>query len=113
MAVDDEMEETLEAHSDAIPEQGYGSNRATFETILTDGYARALELEAERARLARELALRGDARTVPPVLAALNERVRSLRNRLDEANRRLRSSGQHQLDGRAVARRGFDDELGT
>jgi hypothetical protein len=90
MAADDGMEETLELLLTAAPEAGFRSNRAAFEAILTDGYARALELEAERARLARELALRGEARTGHPVLAALSERVRSLRNRLDEANHRLR-----------------------
>jgi hypothetical protein len=73
--------------------------RVVVEEVLTAGYAEALELEAERLRVAMTLErassgpaeARGDAEVarLRADLRRLTERVVELRDRLDEASRQF------------------------
>ena len=63
------------------------TRRPDIEALLTDGYARVLELEAERRRLMAE-SDRADA------VDDITRQLVSLRDRLDEANRRFGGSRQ-------------------
>src|SRR6266516_2623702 len=87
-----EVDEALDALLVAPPGDGDGVLPAEVESVLTAGYARALELEAERLRLVAE------RRPVAQV-EDVSERLASLRDRLDEAKRRYDGSGKHDLDG--------------
>ncbi|HEY7196206.1 MAG TPA: hypothetical protein VH306_03390 [Gaiellaceae bacterium] len=80
--------ERIRAHLDAGPEAS--SELADLEHTLTDGYARALELEAERTRVEREIGELA-SRIEDPLhlddLRALSER----RTQTDEELERLRA----------------------
>jgi hypothetical protein len=107
------MEAALDSLLATAPAHDGCGTREAFEAILTAGYARALELEAERARLARELAIGGESRPAHPRLTALTERVGRLRQKLDEANRRMRASREQHLDRRPRTRSGPDEEFAS
>jgi hypothetical protein len=104
MPVHEEIAELLD-----LPQTGAGApTRARVEDTLTDGYARALALEAERSRLERSLgdvareARNGDASEVASRIAALSERLtsangeltrlRALLERLHDRARSLRAT---------------------
>jgi hypothetical protein len=117
---DDRLEQALDALLVSPAGAERPTDRTTIETVLTEGYARALELEAERARVARELCetalTAGDdghprVRRLRTMLAGLSERLTALRARLDEANRRHHASRKQHLDGRPGARGGADQEI--
>jgi hypothetical protein len=92
----------------AAPAGNPASEPAALEAVLTEGYARALELEAERHAAIEELeltslsALGGSsspkAHRLRSAVSAINERLAVLRRRLDEANRRHRGSREEHLD---------------
>jgi hypothetical protein len=77
MAEQERIEDAVDALLAAPPDARVAGDRAAIESVLTEGYAKALELEAERLRAA-------DVRTI----ASLGERVRSLRSRLEALGRR-------------------------
>jgi hypothetical protein len=107
----------------AAPAGDAGAKRAAVEAVLTAGYARALELEAEQLALEQKLKTAvllspgGPAshstRRLRSVVSAVTERVALLRRRLDEANRRHGGSRQEHLDGGPVAERGADQQLSS
>jgi hypothetical protein len=72
--------------------------RAVVEHLLTAGYAEILDLEAERLRVVRRLSSVAEGAASPGSvevaalhgeLARVTERVRDLRDRLAEVNRRF------------------------
>lgn len=67
------VQQQIEALLDAPAKGAEAPTLAYLEDKLTEGYAEALELEAERLRLERRL---GDLRTT---LDALSQRARALR----------------------------------
>jgi hypothetical protein len=103
----DPLDEALDALL-AAPAGGPAEKRAAIEAVLTEGYARALELEAARLALVDELqaaslssqggASSPKARRLRTVVSAVTERLVVLRRRLDEANRRHRGSWEQHLD---------------
>jgi hypothetical protein len=97
----DPLDSALEALLSTL--EGDAGGSADVEQVLTAGYGRALELEAERARIAVELQTTSPARAhrLRALLSSVTERLVSLRTRLDEANRRHRASRKQHLDGRA------------
>jgi hypothetical protein len=105
---DDPLDEALDALLRSPPGPERATHEAAVEAALTEGYARALELEAERARIAQELhatSLTADdpsprARRLHTVLTGTSEQLAALRARLDEANRRHRASRKQHLHGR-------------
>jgi hypothetical protein len=103
MAKAERIEDAVDALLAAPAGARVADGQTAIESVLTEGYARALELEAERLRSA-------DRSTV----AALTERVRSLRRRLEAVRRRYGSPGSlrhDDLDRRARAGCRVDDEL--
>jgi hypothetical protein len=72
--------------------------QAEIESLLTDGYARVLELEAERRRLLGQLQPAG-------AVEAITERLVSLRDGLDEVNKRYGPSRKDHVDRGAGSRR--------
>lgn len=95
----------LEALLDAPPEGEGAPSLAYLENRLTDGYARALALEAERVRVARhigELAARqgDDAVQKTRELNVLSERLAGADSELDKLRNTLRA-----LSRRATALR--------
>jgi hypothetical protein len=74
-----------------------------IEELLTDGYARVLELEVERRRVMGQ-GDRADA------VDEITRQLVSLRDRLGEVNRRFGSSRQRDLDRRPVSGDGLDEE---
>jgi hypothetical protein len=102
MARADQLDEALAALLAAEPGDAT-AKRPAIETLLTEGYARALELEAERLRLLERTGER----------TALSDYLARLRSQLDEINRRHRPSGKPHLDRRPSARGGPDQELAS
>lgn len=95
----------LKALLDAPPEGEGAPSLSYLENSLTDGYARALALEAERARVARhigELAARqgDDAEEKTRELSALSERLAGADSELVRLRNTLRA-----LSRRATALR--------
>ena len=91
MAKGEHIEAAVEALLAAPHGEQVACGRSAIESVLTDGYAKALELEAERLRAA-------DGRTI----ATLGERVRSLRGRLEALAHRHGARGllrDDNLDG--------------
>jgi hypothetical protein len=80
--------------------------QAEIESLLTDGYARVLELEAERRLLIGQLQAAG-------AVEAITERLVSLRDRLDEVNKRYGPSRKDQVDRGASSRRRADEQLSS
>ncbi|MGH3008433.1 MAG: hypothetical protein ACRDLM_03370 [Gaiellaceae bacterium] len=76
MPLQDEIAELLR-----LPEDGAGApTLATLELRLTDGYAEALSLEAERLRIERRLGeVDGELERLRPLLQSLKARARTLR----------------------------------
>jgi hypothetical protein len=64
------------------PEDGAGApTLATLERRLTDGYAEALALEAERLRIERRLGeVDGELARLRPLLRSLQARARAVRS---------------------------------
>jgi hypothetical protein len=89
----------------SLPEDGAGSpSLATVESTLTDGYAAALALEAERLRIERrlgEVAREADDATNVREFAQLSERLESADGELARLRSLLRT-----LHDRARALRG-------
>ena len=103
MARQEPIEDAVDALLAAPAGERVAGGQAEIESVLTEGYARALELEAQQLRSA-------DRRTI----AMLTERVRSLRSRLDAVRRRYAPPGllrHDDLDRGAGAGRRVDDEL--
>jgi hypothetical protein len=99
--IDEAVDALLAQHADGLVE----GDEASIESVLTAGYAHALELEAQRLRAA-------DHRTI----TTLTDRVRSLRSRLDAVRRRYAAVGSarnDEFDRGPSARRRMDDELAT
>lgn len=73
MPLQDEIAELLR-----LPEDGAGApTLSTLEQRLTDGYAQALSLEAERLRIERRLGeLDGELARLRPLLETLKTRAR-------------------------------------
>jgi hypothetical protein len=82
MAKGEPIEAAVEALLAAPPGEQVAGGRAAIKSVLTEGYAKALELEAERLRAA-------DGRTI----ATLGERVRSLRGGLEALAHRHGAGG--------------------
>jgi hypothetical protein len=78
MPLQEEIAELLTA-----PEDGADApTLATLERRLTDGYAEALALEAERLRIERRLGeVDGELARLRPLLRSLQARARALRSR--------------------------------
>ncbi len=77
MPLQDELAQllTLPADGEAAP------TLATLERRLTDGYAEALALEAERLRIERRLGeVDGELARLRPLLQTLQQRARALRS---------------------------------
>jgi hypothetical protein len=76
MPLQDEIAQLL-----TLPENGAGApTLATVERRLTDGYAEALALEAERLRIERRLGeVDGELAQLRPLLGRLQDRARALR----------------------------------
>ena len=77
-----------------------------MEDTLTDGYARALELESERLRLERRigrLAHQVDGREDAEELRALAGRLRDVDVELDRLRARLGALQKHLAETRAAA----------
>jgi hypothetical protein len=72
------------------------ARRPEIEALLTDGYARVLELEAERRRFMALIDC-GDAAD------DVTRELVSLRDRLDEATRRFGGGGERDLDRRPLS----------
>jgi hypothetical protein len=102
MARADQLDEALAALLAAEPGDA-AARPPAIEALLTEGYARALELEAERLRLLERTGER----------TALSDYLARLRSQLDEINRRHRPSGKLHLDRRPSARGGPDQELAS
>jgi hypothetical protein len=66
-----------------LPEDGARApSLATLETRLTDGYAQALSLEAERLRIERRLGeVDGELARLRPLLETLKARARAVRGK--------------------------------
>jgi hypothetical protein len=77
MPLQEEIAELLTA-----PEDGAGApTLATLERRLTDGYAEALALEAERLRIERRLGeVDGELARLRPLLRSLQARARAVRS---------------------------------
>jgi hypothetical protein len=77
MPLQEEIAELLTA-----PEDGAGApTLATLERRLTDGYAEALALEAERLRIERRLGeVDGELTRLRPLLRSLQARARAVRS---------------------------------
>jgi hypothetical protein len=99
---DEPVDNKLDALLNA-PDGLVARDTVEIEDVLTAGYARALELEAERSRIAAELqaAAPSRARRLRAGMSTVTDRLTALRARLDEANRWHRASRQKHLDGRA------------
>jgi hypothetical protein len=87
MAKGEHIEAAVEALLAAPPGERMAGGQSAIESVLTEGYAKALELEAERLGAA-------DGRTI----ATLGERVRSLRSRLEALARRHGARGSPRDD---------------
>ena len=90
MAKQERIEDAVDALLAAPAGHRVTGGQAAVELVLTEGYARALELEAERLRAPG-----------PGAVASLTERLLSLRHRLDAVRRRYgvpRSARDHDLD---------------
>jgi hypothetical protein len=101
----DRIDDVVDALLAAPAVEHVTGGQAALEALLTAGYARALELEAERLRAP-------DQRTA----AALTDRVRSLRSRLDAIKRKYGAPGSSRhddLDRGPGAGRRVDDELAS
>jgi hypothetical protein len=77
MPLQDEIAQLLR-----LPEDGAGApNLAMLERRLTDGYAEALSLEAERLRIERRLGeVDGELARLRPLLQTLKARASARRN---------------------------------
>src|SRR4051794_12574261 len=102
MAWDANADQQLDALVQIAPGVGRTARDGSIETLLTDGYAHVLELEAERKKLLEAL----KANEAEEIMRC----VVSLRDRLDEVNRRFGRSRKHDLDRRSPSRYGLDDE---
>src|SRR5256885_13187103 len=103
MASRKRIEDAVDALLAAPAGERMAGEQDAIESVLTEGYGRALELEAERLRSA-------DHRKV----AALSARVRALRTGLDTVRRRYGAAGSlrdDDLDHGSRAGRRVDDEL--
>jgi hypothetical protein len=108
------FEDALDAPLEMPPGHSGATAPSVVEAVLTEGYATALELEAERSRLLKQLerdAPPREAQQLRAVMAAVGRKLARLRRRLDEANRRHRGSRQHHLNDRSRAGGGPDHEL--
>lgn len=101
LSVDESLEALLVASSTGRPPQA-----DELELLLTDGYAEVLRLDAERRELEEGM-------ESPEVVEALERRLVTLRDRLEEARRRFGGSRQRHLDRRPFAGDGLNDQRPT
>jgi hypothetical protein len=101
-----DLDKALDAALSASARRAHAAREAEIESLLTDGYAQVLELEAERRRLIAELRPAQD-------VEAITERLVSLRDRLDEINRRSAASREDHFDRGASPRRRADEQFSS